>query len=288
MGRSPRRGLTGGFAPGRSAPLSLPYARGVQSPATDVEEVGRATRQVLRALDDLTDEQAAAPSRLPGWTRAEVVTHLARNADGIRGMVEAATRGEVTSMYPGAEARVAGIAAGRGAAAAVLRADLRGAHERLVEAWNALPEDGWERLGRASVTRTIRDFIWVRRREVEVHHVDLDLGYEPSDWPVGFVSDALDEIFGSLVARGVPTRALIDVDYRVVSTDHDRAWRVEIRGTAVRVTEEDRTHGPADGEASGWGCDVAAWLYGRDPRGGGVLATGDIGVLRLPRWFPFA
>jgi hypothetical protein len=45
--------------------------------------------------------------------------------------------------------------------------------------------------------------------------------------------------------------------------------------------------GPADGEAIGWGCDVAAWLYGRDPRGAGVLATGDLGVLRLPRWFPF-
>ena len=42
------------------------------------------------------------------------------------------------------------------------------------------------------------------------------------------------------------------------------------------------------GEATGWGCDVAAWMYGRDPRGGGVLATGDVGVLRLPRWFPFS
>jgi maleylpyruvate isomerase len=260
----------------------------VQSPAPDVEQVGRATRQVLRALDDLTDEQAAAPSRLPGWSRAEVVTHLARNADGIRGMVEAATKGEVTTMYPSSEARAAGIASGRGTAAALLRADLRGAHDRLVEAWNDLPEDGWDRLGRASVTRTMRDFIWVRRREVEVHHVDLDLGFEPSDWPVTFVSDALDEIFGSMVSRGVPTRALIDVDYLVVSTDHDRAWRVAIRGIEVHVTEEDRTRGSADGEASGWGCDVAAWLYGRDPRGGGVLATGDIGVLRLPRWFPFA
>jgi maleylpyruvate isomerase len=260
----------------------------VHSPAADVEEVDRATRQVLRALDDLTDEQAAEPSRLPGWTRAEVVTHLARNADGIRNMVEAAARGEVDSMYPSPEARLAGIAAGRGASAAVLRADLRGAHERLAEAWNTLPADAWERVGRASATRTMHEFVWVRRREVEVHHVDLGLGYEPSDWPVGFVSGALDEIFGSLVARGVPTRALIDVDYLVVTTDHARAWRVEIRGTDAQVTEEPPTHGAADGEASGWGCDIAAWLYGRDPRGGGVLATGDIGVLRLPRWFPYA
>jgi maleylpyruvate isomerase len=260
----------------------------VQNPATEVELVGRATRQVLRALDDLTDQQAAEPSRLPGWTRAEVVTHLARNADGIRNMVEGAAQGEVASMYPSPEARLAGIAAGRGATAAELRADLRGAHERLLEAWSALPADGWDRIGRASAKRTMHDFVWVRRKEVEVHHVDLGLGYEPSDWPVGFVDDALDEIFGSLPARAVATRPMIDVDYLVVTTDHDRAWRIEIRGTGVRVVEEDPAHRVADGEAGGWGCDIAAWLYGREPRGGGVLATGDIGVLRLPRWFPYA
>ena len=34
--------------------------------------------------------------------------------------------------------------------------------------------------------------------------------------------------------------------------------------------------------------DLLLELYGRDPRGGGVLASGDLGVLRLPRWFPYA
>jgi maleylpyruvate isomerase len=258
----------------------------VQRPAGEIELVRRATRLVLRDLDDLTDEQAAAPSRLPGWTRAEVVTHLARNADGLRGMVEAAGRDEVAYMYPSADARAAAIAAGRGASAAVLRTDLRGAHDRLVDAWNALPDDAWDRLGRASVARTMRDFVWMRRREVEVHHLDLDLGYEASDWPVGFVALALEEIFSGFRGRAAPTRPLLDIDLRVVSTDHDRAWRVELRGEQVDVTPDDGR--PADGEAVGWGCDIAAWLYGRDPRGGGVLATGDLTVLRLPRWFPFA
>jgi maleylpyruvate isomerase len=259
----------------------------VQRPASEIELVGRATRHVLRALDELTDEQVAAPSRLPGWTRAEVITHLARNADALRGMVEAAGRGEVGVMYPSAEARAEGIAAGRGTSPAILRADLRGAPDRLVDAWDALPADGWERVGRAATSRTMRDFVWARRREVEVHHVDLDLGYESSDWPVGFVACALEEIFTNLARRAVPSRPLVDVDYLVVSTDHDRTWHVELRGAQVRVVDTDDS-APADGEASGWGCDVAAWMYGRDPRGGGgVLATGDIGVLRLPRWFPF-
>src|SRR4051794_16490317 len=52
------------------------YARGVPTPTTEIDEIRGATRRVLRSIEDLTDEQAAAPSRLPGWTRAEVVTHL--------------------------------------------------------------------------------------------------------------------------------------------------------------------------------------------------------------------
>jgi maleylpyruvate isomerase len=259
----------------------------VQSPAPEIELVRRATREVLRAIDDLTDEQASAPSRLPGWTRAEVITHLARNADAIRAMAETAARGEVGLMYQSAEARAQGIAAGRGAGAAVLRADLRGAHDRLFDVWSSLPADAWERTGRASATRTMREFVWARRREVEIHHLDLDVGYESSDWPVGFVDGALHEIFADLALRAASTRPLVDVDYRVVSTDHDRVWRVSLRGPNIHVVDGDDGH-PADGEATGWGCDVAAWMYGRDPRGGGVLATGDVGVLRLPRWFPFS
>jgi maleylpyruvate isomerase len=239
----------------------------------------------MQSIEDLDDTRAAEPSRLPDWSRAEVVTHLARNADAIRTLVDAARRDEVVSMYPSVEARAAGIAAGRGASADALRADLRRAHDRLVDAWEALPPEAWERVGRASVMRTMRDFVWVRRREVEVHHVDLDLGYEPSDWPVGFVGGALDEIFSSLPDRATPTRPMLDLDYRVVTTDHERAWRVQLRGRDVRVMDDDG--GTADGEASGWGCDIVAWLYGRDPSAGGIVATGDLGVLRLARWFPY-
>jgi len=258
----------------------------VPRPTPEIEQVDEATRALLRSLDDLTDAQAAEASRLPGWTRAEVLTHLARNADAIGGMAEAATRGEVGRMYPSVEARAAGIAEGRGASAAALRADLLGAHERLMEAWGALPDDGWDRLGAAAITRTMTGFVWARRREVEIHRVDVDLGYAPLDWPVGFVTSALDECFTTLPERALPTRPLVDVDYRVVSTDHERAWRVALRGSHVDVGDDDGA--TVAGEARGWGCDIAAWLYGRDPSGGGVLASGDLGVLRLPRWFPFA
>ena len=39
-------------------------------------------------------------------------------------------------------------------------------------------------------------------RDVEVHHVDLDLGYRPSDWPAKFVEGELAKRL-----RALPDRA---------------------------------------------------------------------------------
>ena len=41
------------------------------------------TTRLLAAVDGLTDDLLRAPSGLPGWTRAHVVGHLARNATEI-------------------------------------------------------------------------------------------------------------------------------------------------------------------------------------------------------------
>jgi maleylpyruvate isomerase len=132
----------------------------------------------------------------------------------------------------------------------------------------------------------MREFPWVRWREVEVHHVDLGMGYEPSDWPVGFVTGALRELLDSFADRAAPSRPRVDAAYRIVVTDHERSWRVAIRDDQIEVTEGDESG--VDGEVRGWGCDIAAWLYGRDARGGGIVASGDLGALRLPQWFPYS
>jgi maleylpyruvate isomerase len=259
----------------------------VHRPSGDLEALRAATRRFLHTIDELTDEQARTPSRLPNWNRAELITHVARNADGIRGMVEAAARDEVLAMYPGGVAqRAAGIAAGRDEPAPFVIADVRRACDSLAESWSALPDDGWERPGVASKKRPMREFPWVRCREVEVHHVDLGMGYEPSDWPVGFVTGALHELLDSFAERAAPSRPRVDAAYRVVVTDHECSWRIALRDDDVNVTEGDDSG--VDGEVRGWGCDIAAWLYGRDARGGGIVASGDLGALRLPQWFPYS
>ena len=86
--------------------------------------LGRAAHAAL--LEHLRSRSfdASAPSRLPGWSRAHVLTHLARNADGHRRMIEGAARGEVLEQYAGGvEGRNAGIDAGAGRPAADVLAD---------------------------------------------------------------------------------------------------------------------------------------------------------------------
>jgi len=267
---------------------SQPRLAPMGEPAAELEMVRMSTRRLLRDVEDLTDEQAQAPSRLPGWNRAELLTHIARNADGVRRMVEAASRGDVGAQYPGGvEERAADIAAGRDARAADVLLDVRRSSDLMMKAWCALPGDAWQRPGRAiSGERTMREMLWSRVREVEVHHIDLGLEYEPTDWPVPFVNHALEEIFETFSRRAAPSRPLVDAEYRIISTDHERVWRVALHGRDVEV-QPDRDE-PADGEVRGWGCDLVAWFYGRDPRGGGIVAAGDLSVLRLPQWFPYA
>jgi maleylpyruvate isomerase len=147
--------------------------------------------------------------------RGHVITHLARNADSHVWLFEDAAAGEVRHQYPTTDSsearpergtnptRAADIEAGAGRSADELRDDLIASCERLEAAWRALPGDLWDREGIvAAGPRTMTEFVFRRLREVEVHHVDLGLGYSPSDWPAVYVEGEF-----SRRMRGLPDRA---------------------------------------------------------------------------------
>ena len=156
-----------------------------------VEEAYATVREVV---GHLTDEQARGDSLLPGWSRGHVLTHLARSADGDRRCVEAAARGEVVAKYPeGMEGRERDIEAGSSRPPAELVADLDATQRALVDAWGALPDDGWDRVGDTpSGRRSISEIARSRRRELVVHLVDLDLGVTPSALPADYLEDDRD------------------------------------------------------------------------------------------------
>lgn len=160
-------------------------------------ELGASTNRLLATVAALPD--AAKPSLLPGWSSGHVLAHLARNADSMLNLLTWARTGVVTPQYPSAEAREVEIEAQAGRSVAEQLADLQDSAARLAGAVRDLPEEAW----RATVSgmRPPSHPAWytlVRRlREVEIHHVDLDAGYGPADWPALFVRRELHDCLAS-------------------------------------------------------------------------------------------
>jgi maleylpyruvate isomerase len=171
----------------------------------------RSHAALLTDLAGLTDAGARAPSRLPGWSVGHLVTHLARNADSVTRRLAGAARGEVVDQYPGGpEGRAAEIEADAGRPADDLVADLRAAQARLESTADDLPAAAWDGLTRAvdGDERPAWRLPFARWREVEVHRVDLGLGYEPAAWPPELVAALLPEALAGLPGRTDPAALL--------------------------------------------------------------------------------
>ncbi|WP_190132449.1 maleylpyruvate isomerase family mycothiol-dependent enzyme [Streptomyces mashuensis] len=148
--------------------------------AQDLQAVREATARLLATVTPLDNAALSAPSRLPGWTRGHVLAHLARNADALVNVLAG------RPMYPSAEARDADIERDAQLPAAELLAGLRAAADRFLEQ-AATPAD-WNRTVtlRNGVTDSAARVPFRRLAEVELHHVDLGLGYELEDVPADF------------------------------------------------------------------------------------------------------
>jgi maleylpyruvate isomerase len=209
----------------------------------------------------LTDGDARAPSRLAGWSRGHVLTHLARNADALVNLLTWARTGVERPMYVSSDQRDADIEAGAGRTADELRADLRESAQRFRDAAAALSGEQWSAPVRTRAGREIAaaEVPWLRVREVWLHAVDLDVGVPLDEIP--------DEVAWRLVeevAEWMASRVEICVELTVIGRHNVRL------GT-----------GAADGQLSGSAQRIAGWLTGRCDTAG-LETTGTIP--ELPPW----
>jgi maleylpyruvate isomerase len=103
------------------------------------------------------------------------------------------------------------IEAGAVRPAAELVADVETSATRLEEAWAGTPAGVWRNgQGRAvGGLWPIAELPFRRWREVEIHHVDLGLGYGIDDWPDDYVEAELARALPTLDSR-LPAGATFD------------------------------------------------------------------------------
>jgi maleylpyruvate isomerase len=152
-------------------------------------------QRLLQSLDSLTDDQCREPSALPGWTRGHVLSHLARNAESHVHVLQCAARGEVGEQYiGGAKARKEGIESHANDSAESLVNAVRRSIYALEGQWAATNSEGWQGHGvnSAGASIAMSDIVFLRWREVEVHHADLALAFTFADWNSTYVRYELD------------------------------------------------------------------------------------------------
>jgi maleylpyruvate isomerase len=239
-----------------------------------VSEAERAQRDLEVTVAALDDDAARAPSLLPGWTRGHVLAHLARNAESHVRLLEAASRGETVEQYEGGvEGRAAAIDAGARRDARELIDDVSAMAQRLAKTWRSLSDEVWDRTVASNLgPRPAWRLVWSRWREVEIHHVDLNLAFRPADWPVEFVHRMLDAtttgLRGPLVTGGT---------VELVSADDGTRWTIGDPGSPRLAA----VLGPA--------ASILAWILGRGASMSDLTAT-DLGgkPVSLPPLAPWA
>ncbi len=218
-----------------------------------------ATGRLLDALREIDDAWCRSPSALPDWSRGHVLTHLARNADGLVRLASTTAEGRGAGMYGPGGAREADIEAGAHRSATELVDDVRHSAARLDETCHQLPDHVWDVVTewRAGRRQPVRDIAVARVVEVEVHRVDLGAGYSPGDWPDASVDLLLGAALARLVAAPEPPRLRVQVDDQAGPRGSDDPDAITV---------------------SGPGHELVVWLTGRGD-GSGLRCDGPLPAL---------
>jgi maleylpyruvate isomerase len=239
-------------------------AGGTRSLANTLAWAGDGAAHLRGLMTRMGDDAFAAPSALPGWSRAHVLTHIARNADAMINLLTWASTGVPTPAYASPEARNAAIEEGAKRSPAEIRDDVVNSSDRLAVVVRRMPKAAWS----AHITNVqgreipATDIPWMRAREMWIHSVDLDVGASFADFPAPMLTELLSEVAAQMGEKpDCPPLRLVGPDGTV--------WEAGDQDTATTVS------GPAP--------ELAAWLLGRSKGRG--LRTGDGGKLpALPRW----
>jgi maleylpyruvate isomerase len=197
------------------------------------------TELFLSQLDAVADGEFAAPSRLPGWSRADVCAHVARNAEALDRLLGWARSGVETPMYGAAGQRERDIARSARQPVPALREDVRATAVQLRDSMLGMPAGCWNAEVRTTRGRVIPATVvpWMRIREVWLHALDLGAAATIDDIPGDVCAALIDDVSASM--RNRPGRRSL----RLIDSATGRTWATGastvnpqvVRGTAGRL-----------------------------------------------------
>lgn len=206
-----------------------------------VKRIALATQSLLRDTIELDEAQWQAPSLLPGWSRAHVATHIARNADALRRVIAASLAGDAQQLYPSASLKFNDIERGAERSGLDLHVDLDTAAGELVRLMDRV-EDWMIPVRLPAGEFPLSVVTLIRLQELILHHLDLDTGFSWQDVdpiPAGWLLE-----WTLLLMRDDPSLPAVDIS-------SDAGVTASLGG----VGERRAVSGP---DAALW-----AWLTGR-------------------------
>ena len=186
--------------------------------ARDIDALQSSQAQLVGHLRSLDAVDPGTPSNLPGWTVGHVLTHIARNADSMLRMLAG-----LSQYWKGLESRASDIELGARRTWAELLDDVDSTGAAAVGRMRDTLD--WGGSVQATTAQRPKALLpALRRREVEIHHADLGLGYDFVDMPADYVASELrrlDAVWKSRQPMGLTSlpAAVLDLP------EHERlAW----------------------------------------------------------------
>lgn len=216
-------------------------------PLADVRHLKlESTQRLLGDTIQITDEDWESASRLPGWTRAHVAAHIARNADAYRRVVEGVLTGDMVQMYPSPEASQWDIERSSEQTPLELQIDLDTSASRLFDAFEQVTESQWGHPVRfGGSVYPLKLIVLSRLSEVVLHHIDLDCGFEVED---------IDEETATWILRWCVQRL------REIPTE--TSYSISLPDGTVTTIGPSQANTPI---ISGTTAGLVGWLSGRAP-----------------------
>lgn len=216
---------------------------------SDLSRLGRETDMFLATAASLSDDEMPAASLCDGWSRSDVIAHIAANGRALVRLIDWAATGEERRLYASAEARAEAIAALAALPREELLAELRASAEHFAEQAQRLsgPLAAPEISPNGSLLPAT-SIVALRTAELVVHHQDLDTAWTIEEADPDSLLDALEAAVRSLRAKDAPGMTLVteERDQWIIG---DGALRVESdrEGLLQWLARGDATHIEAEG-----------------------------------------